>query len=325
MKNFVVITSIFAPSEAVRRFATKPDWQLVVVGDKKTPVSWQCPDAIYISPGDQQKMHDPFISKLPWNNYCRKMAGYIYAMRHGAEIIADSDDDNIPYDSWGKDVTFSGTFPTIGDSGFHNIYTYYTDAFIWPRGFPLTHILGYKKVKPVKRQQTVGLWQELVDTDPDVDAIYRMTDNTPVTFLKNGKMVLGKQAVTPLNSQNTIFRSELFLLMYLPVYVPFRFTDILRGLVAQPILWSEGYHVGINEASVFQKRNPHDYLVDFELEIPAYLYSGKIIPIVTEAIKGQGTLEEKLNAAYTALAHYNIIEKKEMELLREWIKLYNSL
>ena len=57
-------------------------------------------------------------------------------------------------------------------------------------------------------------------------------------------MVLGTGTMSPFNTQNTLIRKELFALLYLPTYVTFRFTDILRGLVAQPIMWAAGYALG---------------------------------------------------------------------------------
>ena len=68
----------------------------------------------------------------------------------------------------------------------------------------------------------------------------------------------------PYNTQNTATRKELFPLLYLPAYVTFRFTDILRGLIAQPIMWLYDYHLGYSGATVTQKRNAHDYFEDFQ-------------------------------------------------------------
>ena len=41
--------------------------------------------------------------------------------------------------------------------------------------------------------------------------------------------------------------------MYLPTFVTFRFTDILRSYVAQPIMWNAGYRLGFTNATVTQK------------------------------------------------------------------------
>ena len=78
----------------------------------------------------------------------------------------------------------------------------------------------------------VGVWQGLADEDPDVDAIYRLTSDTPCYFNERNPVVLAKGTVCPFNTQNTIIIKPLFNLLYLPTTATFRFTDILRGLVA---------------------------------------------------------------------------------------------
>lgn len=35
MKKYIIITSIFKPTEAVEKFSRNEDYQLIVVGDKK--------------------------------------------------------------------------------------------------------------------------------------------------------------------------------------------------------------------------------------------------------------------------------------------------
>ena len=37
MDKFIVITSIFPPTEAIEKFAKLKDWKVVLVGDIKTP------------------------------------------------------------------------------------------------------------------------------------------------------------------------------------------------------------------------------------------------------------------------------------------------
>jgi len=130
--------------------------------------------------------------------------------------------------------------------------------------------------------------------DPDVDAIYRLTNNTPVYFDKRDKIVLEERTLCPFNSQNTFFRKETFPLLFLPAFVNFRFTDILRGLVAQPLLWSMGFKLGFGQATVIQKRNPHDYLKDFDSEIPCYLHTELITEIASKAISGGNSLSENI-------------------------------
>lgn len=320
MKKFIIITSIFGPTIAVKKFATISDWQLIVVGDKKSPEDWNCNNVVYLSPIDQEKLGYPVIKKLPWNSYTRKIVGYLYAIKNGASIIADTDDDNIPYANWGKDIPFEGFFDTIDSKKFINIYKFFSQENIWPRGYPLDKILNKKMPKTSVKRHKVGIWQFLANGDPDVDAIYRLTINKHVFFKNRKKIILEKNTVSPFNSQNTFFNKDLFPLLYLPSFVTFRFTDILRGLVAQPILWNYGYKLGFGKATVLQKRNPHDYLRDFESEIPVYLESENILNIAKKAIVSKSTLKENLLNVYLALKTNGIVNNEEVATLKLWLK-----
>jgi hypothetical protein len=274
MKKFIIITSIFKPNAAIRAYAKLSNYQLVVVGDKKSPANWQYDNVTYLSPDDQLAMDFEITKLLPWNHYCRKMVGYLYAIKHGAELIIDTDDDNIPLENW-HDLPFNGEFGTTKpDAGFINIYKYFTDEFIWPRGYPIRNVLKLSNVEALKQApRKIGIWQFLANEDPDVDAIYRLVINKPITFKESQPVVLDSGTLSPFNSQNTFFNKQAFPLLYLPSFVTFRFTDILRGLVAQPLLWSADLRLGFGQATVRQERNPHDYLKDFESEIPMFLHT----------------------------------------------------
>ena len=57
MKKFIVTTTIYSPSEATKKYAKMKDWQLIVVGDKKTPHNeYKNLNCIYLSPSDQEKL-----------------------------------------------------------------------------------------------------------------------------------------------------------------------------------------------------------------------------------------------------------------------------
>jgi hypothetical protein len=321
LSTFIVITSIFEPTEAVVLFSKYEQYKLIVVGDKKTPDKWQCDKVDYVSVDEQSKMPFELAKILPYNHYCRKMLGYLKAMQFDVDYIIDTDDDNIPKDNWLFPV-FEGKFDCVSqDNGFVNIYQLYTSNKIWPRGLPLRLIgTDFKLENKISNKECkVGIWQGLADEDPDVDAIYRLTNDTPCYFDERDPVVLGKGTISPFNTQNTIIRKELFVLMYLPTYVTFRFTDILRGLVAQPIMWLYGYNLGFTNATVVQKRNPHDYMKDFISEIPMYELGEKVIEIVTNVLQKSESIENNLYKAYEALFKENIVTADELVTLKAWI------
>lgn len=324
LKKFIVITSIFKPTEAIEKFSALKDYTLVVVGDKKSPADWQYTNVVYLNVEAQIDLSSSLANAIPFNHYGRKMMGYLYAMQQGADIIIDTDDDNIPYTGWDF-PSFEGKYiSSEKDLGWVNIYHYFSQQPIWPRGLPLRHINDSRdKLQWQKdtQQQRVGIWQGLADEDPDVDAIYRLTSNTPCNFDKKPAVVLEKGTVCPFNSQNTAMQKELFPLLFLPSFVTFRFTDILRGIIAQPILWQHHYRLGFTEATVVQKRNEHDYFKDFESEVPMYLHAEKSLDAVNKSI-GSGTVAANLYNAYEALLKINVVDDREMTVLKEWLKLF---
>ncbi|MDP4261605.1 MAG: STELLO glycosyltransferase family protein [Bacteroidota bacterium] len=324
LKKFIVITSIFKPTEAIEKFSALKDYHLVVVGDKKTPAGWYHENCTFLDTDDQVALSPALAHVIPFNHYGRKMTGYVFAMQQGADMIIDTDDDNIPYANWSFPA-FEGNFLTSkNDLGWVNIYHHFSEQPIWPRGLPLRNINDSREKlqwQKEKINQRVGIWQGLADDDPDVDAIYRLTSNTPCVFQKKGSVVLEKGTVCPFNSQNTAIQKEFFPLLFLPSFVTFRFTDILRGIIAQPILWQHDHRLGFTEATVIQKRNEHDYFKDFESEVPMYLHTEKSLEAVSKST-GNVSVADNLFNAYEALLKINVVDQREMTVLKEWLKLF---
>lgn len=321
VNKYIVITSIFAPTEAVEKFGSLAGYKLIVVADKKTPQNWFSENVKLLSVEDQVNSSFSISSLLPYNHYCRKMMGYLYAIEKGANIIIDTDDDNIPYPDWNFPATEALYDIIDKENSFVNIYAHYTSKKIWPRGLPLRLINDASALNILGGQNCkIGIWQALADEDPDVDAIYRLTDGDYCYFDKKGPVVLSRGTVCPFNSQNTLFVKELFPLLYLPAFVTFRFTDILRGIVAQPIMWLNDYSLGFTKATVVQKRNVHDYTKDFESEIPMYLHIETALETVIASVACGLSVSDNLMKAYMGLYKKNMVSDNELRLLECWLK-----
>jgi hypothetical protein len=318
----VVITSIFPPSDAVRGFV-RLGLPVVVVGDRKTPRGWSCRGVDFIDVDQQSSLRYQILDHLPFDHYARKMIGYLVARERGADIIVDSDDDNSPGEDWSYPA-FDGRYDAVpSDLGFVNVYRSFTDQSIWPRGFPLRRILAADAIIDDQAVRSldvqVGVWQGLADGEPDVDAIFRLTRGEQCVFERRTPLVLETGTISPFNSQNTIFRGELFPLLYLPGAVRFRFTDILRGLVAQPIMWNAGYRLGFLSPNVTQDRNPHDLLDDFESELDCYLLPERIVEVVEAALHSDADISENMLFAYEALADEGIVPAAELAGVEAWL------
>lgn len=342
MKTTIVLTTIQHPTYCVEKWAKlKPD-QVIAVGDRKTPSDWKYKGVKFIGI-DEQANDDFSLSKvLPENHYCRKMMGYLVAAREGTEVMFDTDDDNEPYTEFWSDtvpVPSENEYAYILDNqprGFINPYSLYTtkENRIWPRGLPLEKIRckeadlsnisedSFVRLGEISRE--VGIWQGLVDGDPDVDAIHRLIYGVEIDFLKKKPLVLSPCNFAPFNSQNTAWvKTELFPLLYLPTSVSFRYTDILRGYVALAIMEKYNLRLGFTPSTAKQIRNDHNLISDFESEVPMYTTSTKVMENLNDVTTDQLTITENIEACYIRLNEMNITSDREMKCLQAWINDIN--
>jgi hypothetical protein len=227
---------------------------------------------------------------------------------------------------------FSGIFREIKTSntqGFVNLYKNYTDANIWPRGIPPKHssidiVPKLSDELPIVngKELEVSIIQGLVNNDPDVDAYYRINiNNKPLIFEKDPgyDIVLNKNSVCPFNTQNTFWTDpSMFYAMYLPVTVTFRYTDILHGFVALYQLWKNNKTIKFTFPTAFQERNEHDLQKDYESEVSMYETAEQVISLLEQ--NKDATIQE----VYSILADNNIVDKSELDVLNEWMKLVTA-
>ncbi len=154
--------------------------------------------------------------------------GHLYAIKNKASIIQETDDDNIPYNSFWK-LPSEPMLLLNSDNKWINVYSLFSKEKIWPRGFPLNEINADNNYSFEKTKTNTLIFQGLADKNPDVDAIYRLTGALPIKFDKVKSFSLKAGNWSPFNSQNTIFKKEAFPLIYLPATCSFRMTDIWRS------------------------------------------------------------------------------------------------
>lgn len=321
MKNFIVITSIQQPTPAVKKCAEFSNARLVFVGDRKGPANINLPSVDFLNIDQQIQMDFKSIKTCPENHYVRKNIGYLYAISRGAEIIAETDDDNFPDDNW-LDSPVWGTheFTTLGGPRFINAFERYCepeDKF-WPRGFPLEKIISNDTVAESTNALKVGVWQFLADHEPDVDAIYRLVIGKTIHFKKGSPVVLKKGSYCPFNSQNTFWSKETFPLLYLPVTVTFRECDIVRSYVTQRLLWEQDLYVGFGAPTVYQDRNPHNLIEDFKLEKLIYEHTSDLVNVLENLSLGKN-MSENMRLAYEALIKQGLVKPAELIALDAWL------
>jgi hypothetical protein len=327
-KTSLIITSIASPNDALKAFAAgakEHNIDFIVIGDTKSPSEFKLDNCRFVSIEEQDRLPFRLAKLLPKKHYSRKNLGYLLSAKN--EVIIESDDDNFPRNEFWNDRSKIVKAKTIGEEGWINIYRSFSSAPIWPRGFPLEFIsTSTPHLENDPAELTCPIQQGLADDNPDVDAVYRMCRELPVKFDKRLPVAIGKNSWCPFNSQNTTWFREAFLLLYLPSYCSFRMTDIWRSFISQRIAWTCDWSVLFNNATVWQERNEHNLLKDFEDEIPGYLKNAMICKKLEEINLKNGVenISENLLRCYSMMVENNFVAKEELPLVEAWIHDING-
>ena len=267
MKKVIVTTTINKPTKAIELFESMQDWELVVIGDKKTPGDYKLRRGIYVTPYEQEKYDKHLSDAIGWNCIQRRNFGLLWAHDMGADIIAVVDDDNIPYENWGKNLL-------IGKESNIKIYDSETNVFdpigatnykhLWHRGFPIQY-LRYRNYNNYFEQViSPDIQADFWNGDPDIDAICRM-EHAPECNFDSSDFPFSSTKFAPFNSQNTFLSKKC-----LKDYFLFPHIGRMDDIWASYYLQSKGYKVLFNSASVYQERNPHDLTKDMKNEYLGY-------------------------------------------------------
>lgn len=310
-------------SDGIKEFLLHTDWHIVLVGDKKSKFIESSERLTFLSVLEQKKLGYQFVEHCPYNHYARKNIGYLYAIQQGADVIFDTDDDNRPYSHWSL-PDFIGYDQVETKTRFINAYSFFTKELIWPRGFPLDEIQAdsVRSIKKTKKSE-VGVWQGLADKEPDVDAIFRLIFDKYISFEHHPPFILPKNVYCPFNSQNTFWAHIAFPYLYLPSEVGFRFTDILRGYIAQRLFWTDNLHLGFTKATVYQERNQHNLLSDFSDELDCYMNIKPIVNMLDSLILDDEPTRN-LELVYNELTRQGFVPAEEKKRLLAWMSDYTE-
>ncbi len=328
----VVVTTVQKPTSAIRvlaDFVSRVGGRIIVVGDRKGPKSFDLLGGKFFSLACQLELPFRLARLLPVGHYSRKNIGYLLAIQQAAACIYETDDDNAPMNTW---APRRSKVPAcqVRDQGWVNVYRFFSDQLIWPRGLPLDAINRNSRadnMTPVASEILAPIQQGLANGSPDVDAVWRLVLDREIVFRDGPSIYLPRGAWCPFNSQSTWWFPPAYPLLYLPSHCSFRMTDIWRGFVAQRCLWELGGGLVFHGPEVFQDRNPHDLMRDFADEVPGYLKNREIANQL-EALTlqpGAGAVTNNLTACYEALIAQGHLPSDELELVRAWLEDLKSV
>jgi hypothetical protein len=276
--NAIVTTTNQAPTAALEKFSRIPGWKLYVVGDRNTPSGYEAmPNIEYLSPSWQERAFPALSQAIGWNCIQRRNIGFVHAFREGAGVIATVDDDNIPYEHWGRDLLVGQTLEVDcyeNAGGVFDVLSVTNANHLWHRGYPVELLSTRRENRFLGKVKTKVLVQaDLWDGDPDVDAMCRLI-HRPIVKLE-GPFPCTAMGHVIFNSQNT-FLDRSVLPHYAVLAHADRMDDIWGGLLMQNRV-PERPCIVFQRSSVYQQRNYHHPVRDLEREIPGYYKTMEVL------------------------------------------------
>lgn len=333
-KISLIITTINKPNRAIDKYlvlSKKNKINFIIIGDKKSP-NYQKKYPFY-DLKKQKKLNFKLYKYLPQNSYSRKNLGYLMAMKSNSKVIIETDDDNFPKNNFFNNINLKKNIIELSGPKWINILKVFTkeNIVIWPRGFPLKLINKIHRIKTGRKNVFSPIQQRMCDGNPDVDAIYRLTNNFKNFRFKNRNIAINNKSICPFNSQNTVWYEVAFPLLYLPSFCTMRSTDIWRSFVASKIIRNYNWNLTFLKSTVVQKRNIHDLMDDFIQEIPVYkntINFNKTLEKINLSKKYEDILIN-IHKCYEELIYKKILNKNELPLLKNWLddvqKIYPNL
>lgn len=344
--KWIVVSTNRHPTSALRSLAVQTDWNMVVVGTRNTPADWQLKGAVFLDLKRQEQLEYAVTKFLPEDSFTRKTIGYLFALRHGAKVIYDTDDNSELFKKLDlKFFNLTKVFYTepgarVGKGTLvfnpklkqpkgreepvftRNVNAHFGQPNTWPRGFPLQDIgVGVFSTNYMTAGQDVRAYVQhvLANGDPDLDAIFRQT-RKPV-----GKMIsfnfdmdappvlLPPGVYAPFNAMSTLFHKEAFWAMALPPtkndFVP----DIWRAYALERLIGEIGGQVLFLPPALQQAGEPRNLESDYALQHTLYYKTGALLDYLHKWRSSKQDILGKLLDLVVGLAREGFYSKADAQ------------
>lgn len=125
-KTYLIITSIAGQEHPIlKKIASESSEHnipFIVIGDTKSPENFDLPGCDFYSVKQQIDTGFELAKILPTKHYARKNIGYLVAISKGAEIIIETDDDNIPLPAFWDNRSKQQTTHLLTNKKWVNVY-----------------------------------------------------------------------------------------------------------------------------------------------------------------------------------------------------------
>ncbi|XP_042495852.1 probable glycosyltransferase STELLO2 [Macadamia integrifolia] len=338
-ERWIVVSVSNYPTDSLRNLLKIRGWQVLAIGNSKTPSDWNLKGAIFLSLEQQANLGFRVVDHLPYDSYIRKNVGYLFAIQHGAKTIFDADDRGEVIDGdLGKhfDLELTGKEarqePILQYSHENpnrtvvNPYIHFGQRSVWPRGLPLENVgeLAHEEFYTEVYDGKQFIQQGISNGLPDVDSVFYFTRKSgleafDIRFDEHApKVALPQGMMVPLNSFNTIFHSSAFWGLMLPVSVSTMASDVLRGYWAQRLLWEIGGHTVVYPPTVHRYDRIEAY--PFSEEKDLHVNVGRLIKFLISWRSSKHRLFEKILQLSYAMAEEGFWTELDVKFTAAWLQ-----
>ncbi|XP_073279029.1 probable glycosyltransferase STELLO2 [Primulina huaijiensis] len=338
-EKWIVVSVSEYPSESLKKMAKIKGWQVLAIGNSRTPEDWKLKGVIYLSLDMQAQLGFRVVDYLPFDSYVRKTVGYLFAIQHGAQKIYDIDDrgdviDNDIGKHFDVELVGEGSRQEVILQYSHdnpnrtvvNPYIHFGQRSVWPRGLPLENV-GDIEHEPFYTEVFGGkqfIQQGISNGLPDVDSVFYFTrkstlEGFDIKFDQHAsKVALPQGTMVPVNSFNTIFHSSAFWGLMLPVSVSSMASDVLRGYWAQRLLWEVGGYVVVYPPTVHRYDKIEAY--PFSEEKDLHVNVGRLIKFLVAWRSSNHRLFEKILELSYVMAEEGFWTEKDLKFTAAWLQ-----
>ncbi|XP_059311611.1 probable glycosyltransferase STELLO1 [Lycium ferocissimum] len=338
-EQWIVVSVSDYPSSSLQSLVRLKGWQVLAIGNSRTPKDWNLKGAIYLSLEQQASLGFRVVDFLPYDSYVRKSVGYLFAIQHGAKRIYDADDrGEVIGGDLGKhfDLELDGATAKqqrilqysleIENRTVVNPYIHFGQRSVWPRGLPLESV-GFVNHEEFYTEVSGGrqyIQQGISNGLPDVDSVFYSTrkvgsEALDVTFDEHApKVALPQSLMVPINSFNTLFHYNAFWSLMLPVSVSTMASDVLRGYWAQRLLWDIGGFVAVYPPTVHRDDKVEAY--HFSEEKDLHVNVGRLIRFLVSWRSEKQRLFEKILELSHSMSLEGFWSENDVKFTAAWLQ-----
>lgn len=327
------------PTDSIKNLGKIKGWQVLAIGNSKTPSDWSLKGTIFLSLEQQAKLGFRVVDYLPYDSYVRKTVGYLFAIQHGAKKIFDAADNGDVIDN---DIGKHFDVNLVGEGSKQEVilqysrenpnrtvvnpYIHFGQRSVWPRGLPLENVgeIGHEEYYSEVFGGKQYIQQGISNGLPDVDSVFYLTrkpvlEAFDIRFDERArKVALPQGMMVPVNSFNTLYHSSAFWGLMLPVSVSTMASDVLRGYWGQRLLWEIGGYVVVYPPTVHRYDRIEGY--PFSEEQDLHVNVGRLIKFLVSWRSDKHGMLEKILELSSALAEEGFWSERDVKFTAAWLQ-----